>query len=215
MIMLTLSADILPQTDLTYLAFRAAFRETLERIVLAQQISLCDDWTFGYLCEVPYLSQVAPQVQLDVLLDTWSRHLDSDPREATLLDESVVYAVCETAARLVRNDPTTLKEYLGGGPREVEGTIRPRLAHGLVALHTQFSPNCDFLLITQFLDLPPRESRTLMAEFDLRPSDCEPLFEALGRWHVAPDFAARAAGLLTERETETALTILRGLGCRC
>lgn len=213
--MLTLCADTLPHTDLTYLAFRAAFRETLERIVLAQQVSLSHDWLFGYLTEVPFLQQVAPPVQLDLLAETWSRHCDVHDWEATLLDESVVYAVCETAARLVRNDPAGLEQFLAHGPRRLELDLKPRLAHGLVALHTTFCREGDYLLLTQFLDLPPREARTLKAELGLHPQDEEPFFEALGRWHLTPGFAERCRGLLTERETDEALAILRGYSCRC
>lgn len=213
--MLTVSTDFLPQTELSYLAFRAAFRETLERLVLSQQVSVCGEWSFGYLTEVPFLQQVAPQVQLDLLLDTWSRHQSEDQQEATLLDECVVYAACETAARLVRNDPSALQGFLAGGPGSVSLELRPRLAHGLVALHTSFCGACDFLLLTQFLDLPPREARTLMAEFGLHPQDREPLFEALGRWSIGSNFRDRAAGLLTETEAEQALEIIRGTGGRC
>ena len=211
--MLTLSRDVLPQTDLTYLAFRAAFQETLERIVLAQQVSLCEDWTYGYLTEVPFLQHVAPQVQLDLLLDTWQRHQQSEPQEAMLLDESIVYSVCETAARLARNDPSTLQRFLAGGPRPVQVELRPQLAHRLVALHIGLCPDADFLLITQFLDLPPREGRTLMAELGLHSADCRPLFDALGRWRLAAGFAGRAEGLLTPREVRQTLAILSPLRC--
>jgi len=211
--MLTLSADILPQTDLAYVAFRAAFHETLERIVLAQQVSLCGEWTFGYLTEAPFLTEVAPQVQLDLLLDTWIRHHDSGEWEAGLLDESVVFAVCETAARLSRNDPAALADFLADGPRTIDLQLRPALAQRFVELHSAFCQDGDFLLLSQFLDLPPREARTLKAEFGLRPRDCDPLFEALGRWHVGPDFIARSRGLLTPHEAETAREILRGCGC--
>ena len=211
--MLTLSTDILPQTDLTYLAFRAAFQETLERIVLAQQVSLCEEWIYGYLTEVPILRHVAPQVQLDLLLDTWQRHQHPDVQEATLLDESIVYSVCETSARLVRNDPSTLQRFLADGPRALDLELRPRLAHGLVALHLSLCPDADFLLITQFLDLPPREARTLMAEFGLHPADCDPLLEALGRWHIDSNFARKADGLLTADEIRQTLAILSPLRC--
>jgi hypothetical protein len=34
------------------------------------------------------------------------------------------------------------------------------------------------------------------------------MFELLGRWRIAPDFAERAEGLLTPREIDEALTIL-------
>ncbi|MFV0445823.1 MAG: hypothetical protein ACK5Q5_19775 [Planctomycetaceae bacterium] len=213
--MLTLSTDTLPQTDLTYLAFRAAFRETLERIVLAQQVSVFGDWTFGYLTEVPFLIEVAPQVQLDVLLETWHRHQRADVEEATLLDESVVFSVCETAARLMRNDRAALAGFVKGGPREVDIELRPRAARSLTALHSTLCADGDFLLVTQFLDLPPRDARTLMAELGLYPRDLDPMFEALGRWHIASEFAARADGLLTPAEAEQAVTILTNACNRC
>lgn len=207
--MLTISADTLPRTDLTYLAFRAAWCETLERIVLAQQITLTGEWTFGYLTEVPFLRQVAPQVQLDLLLATWQRHISETPQPATLLDQSVVYSVCETAARMVRHDPGTLSRFLSKGPQSLRRKPNAQLARALQRLQLSTCHEGHFLLISQFLDLPPREARTLQGEFGIRPEDCDPLFDALGRWYLSSDFDANAAGLLTADELATARTILR------
>jgi hypothetical protein len=211
--MLSTCAETLPRTDLTYLAFRAAFCETLERMVLARQINFCGDWVFGYLTEVPFLTQVAPQVQLDLLVETWSRHIGPEEQAANFLDESVIFAACETAARLVRNDPVSLARFLNSGPQDLDVALRPRLAHSLVATHLTLSRDASFLLITQFLDLPPREARTLKAEFGILPAQEEPLFEALGRWRVSPDFAARAEGLLTPKEIAEVTSLLQETGC--
>jgi hypothetical protein len=213
--MLSTCADTLPRTELVYLAFRAAFCETLERIVLARQINFCGDWTFGYLTEAPFLKQVAPQVQLDLLAETWSRHIDPNQQAATFLDESVIYAACETASRLVRNDPASLAGFLQRGPQKLEIELKPRLAHSLAALHLTLSQDTNFLLINQFLDLPPRDARTLKAEFGIHPSQEEPMFEALGRWRVSPEFEARAEGLLTPREISEVTALLRESGCLC
>jgi hypothetical protein len=208
MLMLTLSADILPRTDLTYLAFRAAFMETLERIVLSRQVSVCGEWVFGYLTEVPVLTQVAPQVQLDLLLDTWQRHVRTTEYEATLLDEAIVFSVCETAARLLRNDRPTFKRIATTGPQPWRGKLGLPLVNKLVDLHTSLTRDADFLLIGQFLDLPPREAKLLKQEFGLHPRDAEPLFDALGRWGVRGDFEARGSELLTAQEAATVQTIL-------
>ena len=62
--------------------------------------------------------------------------------------------------------------------------------------------------IEVFLDLPPRDARVLKAEFGIREADCEPMFEALGRWRLLPDFPARTAGLLTTPETRAVLDLL-------
>jgi hypothetical protein len=206
--MLTIAADPLPRTDLTYLAFRASFRETLERIVLARQISLCGDWIFGYLTEVPFLRQVAPQVQLDLLLATWQRHLSVDPQPADLVDQSVVYAVCETAARLVRQDPMALGRFLAQGPLAIDVRPSRELAQSLQDLQISTCHDGQFLLISQFLDLPPREAKTLKLEFGVRPKDCDPLFDALARWHVSARFEQNAEGLLTDRELAETAAIL-------
>jgi hypothetical protein len=64
--MLSIASDILPQTCISYVAFRIAFCETLERITLAKQVGGHIDG-FGYLTEVPFLGSVPPQIQLDLL----------------------------------------------------------------------------------------------------------------------------------------------------
>jgi hypothetical protein len=166
------------------------------------------NWTFGYLTEVPFLVQVAPQVQLDLLLETWHRHLSTTEYEATLLDEAVVYAAAETAARLARNDRPALKRFAETGPVACQFRVNLSLARRMVRLHQELTRDADILLLTQFLDLPPREARTLKVEFGLRPKDCAPLFEALGQWTVSPGLEQRANELLTETEASTAATIL-------
>jgi hypothetical protein len=55
---------------------------------------------------VPFLMGVPPHVQLDLLADTWSKHTSKDKHEASLIDESVIYAAGETAARIAEEDPT-------------------------------------------------------------------------------------------------------------
>lgn len=199
--MITIANDILPRTRLIYVAFRIAFCETLERIVLAEQFQLDDDTPYGYLTEVPFLRQVPPHVQLDLLIDTWSRHVSPEQIDATLVDESVVYAVCETSSRLVKNDVAAVRRFLQGGPCEVELDLSTKLARSILSVHLNLKNDGNFLLISQFLDLPPREARVLKAEFGLSDADCEPMLDVLGRWHVRPDIVRRAEGLLTPRET--------------
>ena len=101
--MLTISTDTLPQSSLSYVAFRVAFLETLERMTLAQQMGAHEAECLGFLTEVPFLKATAPHVQLDALAETWCKHMSDDPFDATLVDEAVVYAVCETASRIVES----------------------------------------------------------------------------------------------------------------
>src|SRR5436190_8698487 len=133
--MLTIGDDLLPQTDLTYFAFRVAFCDTLERITLAEQARMGHDVTLGYLTEVPFLRNVTPRVQLDLLLETWDRHYADERSPGTLMDEAVIYAACETAARLVKSDGKSIRRFLRGGPRPLFPVLDERLAESLHALH--------------------------------------------------------------------------------
>ncbi len=205
--MLAIASDILPQTSLSYVAFRIAFCETLERITLAKQVGGHIDG-FGYLTEVPFLGAVPPRVQLDLLAETWAKHLSEMPEEATLLDESVIYAICETAAHLADHQPNAVRGFLRGGPLEVDLRIDHRLAGELQGLHLNLSNAGDFLMISQFEDIPPDEARSLKAQFGLEEDRLEPMFEVLGRWHPLPEFLGNLHGLLLPREIERAGLVL-------
>lgn len=203
--MLNICDATLPNTALSYLAFRVACLDTLERMVLARQFDPEVSDGMGYLTEVPFLRSVPPQVQLDLLSETWHKHVCGDPVESTLVDESVIYAVCETAARAAEQDRAQMRAWAEAGPRRISVSSKPNLANKLREVHLSLPNEGDFLLISQFEDLPPFESLSLKAEFGMEPSKCEPLFDVLGRWHVTPGFAGRLTGLLTDREVAQAV----------
>lgn len=198
--MLKICHAALPDSDTTYVAFRLAAADTLERMTLAEQLGAPGDRPFGYLTEVPFLKHVPPQVQLELLAESWSKHRSGTEFDATLVDESVVYAMCETAARVVATDPDAARRFLIGGPRRSTAAIRPQLVREIQALHLDLANEGDFLLISQFQDIPPAEACLLKRRFGLVESECEDMFEALGRWHLGREFPARAAGLLTVDE---------------
>lgn len=197
--MLSISGDHLPSSGLVYLAFRVSFQETLERIVLSRQV---DDGNeiYGYLTEVPFLQGVAPHVQIDLLADTWNRHCDPKKHEATLVDESVIYAVCETAARVTEEDPNIITHSLITGPSQVSIQVDSFLAGEFRNLHLSLANEGDFLLVSQFEDLNPDDALSLKQQFNLKPERTEPMYDVLGRWHIAPNLAERLVGLITERE---------------
>ena len=205
--MLSIASDILPQTGISYVAFRIAFCETLERITLAKQVGGHIDG-FGFLTEVPFLQAVPPQVQLDLLAETWAKHLSETPEEATLIDESVIYAICETSSHLVQYQPKTVRSFLKNGPLEVELRVDRNLATELQALHLNLSNAGDFLMISQFEDMPPHEARPLKQQFAMDEARLEAMFEILGRWHPRPGFLANLQGLLLPYEIDRAARLL-------
>ena len=211
--MLKICSDKLTDTPLGYIALRLAFVDTLERISLARQMGLADSANFGFLTEVPFLRSTAPQVQLEALLSTWQKMRSAVPCEANLVDESVIYATCETAARVVESDWETAARVMATGPRTLGSFVDGTLADHLRFLHLNLSNEGNFLLLSQFQDVPPVEGRRLRAKFGLSDEACAPMFELISRWHVSPAIWSQAEGLLTRREMEHAAGVLKvGLG---
>ena len=206
--MLKISNTPLPQSLLSYVAFRVAFRETFERLSLHKRSAFDVGDAYGYLGEVPFLREVPPQVQLDLLASTWHRHVNRETHAADLLDESVIYAVCEAAARLVEVDADAFVNQMRGGPVDLAVPVDSFLARELRLLYLELPNDADFLLVSQFLDLEPDEALRHKIEMGIDPKRLEPLFDILGRWHVSPQFPARLRGLLTEAEVASVTTIM-------
>lgn len=206
--MLCVENEPLTDSDLAYIACRLSFFETLERIALADQMGIVGEGAYGYLSEVPYLRNAAPQVQLDALLDCWRKLRSEQAEPATLVDESVVYAVCETAARIVEGDVEFAQRHLTSGPRPVLEHLDGPLGDQLRFLHLSLPNEGHFLLLSQFQDVEPDAGERLKGTFGIEPAACEPMFDLLGRWHVSPEFRQNGAGLLTAAESAQAARIL-------
>lgn len=206
--MLKILQDKLPQSLLSYLAFRLSFQETLERIALARQMHEDTTSGFGFLTEVPFLKAVPPHVQLDLLAATWSKHISDRNFEANLVDESVIYACCETSARLVEAQDELIPSYLKGGPLEANVTPDRSFAPELRGLHLNLSNNGEFLMISQFEDMHPDEAAETKKKFGICEDRLEIMFETLGRWQMSPDFLQNLTELFTGREILKIVTVL-------
>ena len=207
--MLKICQSPFPQSTLSYVAFRVAFLQTFE--IFSQQKHLlgeCSD-SRGYLCEVPFLQEVAPAVQLELLATTWQKHQSRDIHRSDLIDESVIYAACEMTARAIENDPDSVLRLLVGGPVNVAVPLDSYLAREIRLLYLELPNDCDFLLVSQFLDLDPEDAIDQKLQMGINPNRMLPMFEALGRWHISPQMIGCLRGLLCEAESARVATILR------
>lgn len=205
--MLKIATDIVPHSDLAYVAFRISFRETLERLMLARQMGQPVEG-FGYLAEVPFFRAVPGQVQLDTLARTWKRLVSRETFEADLLDESVIYATGEAAAGVVEAEPEEVSNYLARGPRNIDVVANADFAAQLRGLHLGLSNDGDFLVLSQFEDMPPDEARWFKRKFQLDESRLQPMFDLLGRWHLSPEFGGNLRYLLTPGEIRRVYSLL-------
>jgi hypothetical protein len=182
--------------------------ETLERICLAQQVGTYTATCFGFLTEVPFLRAVPPHIQLDLLAATWKKHVSAERFDANLVDESVIYAACETSARIVEKEPDVIARFLKGGPLDVQ--LRPDhfLSAELRSLHLNLSTDGDFLMISQFEDMNPDEARAAKQQFGLDEARLDVMFDTLGRWSMSAEFLSNMVGLMTTEEiVRTALEL--------
>ena len=207
--MLLICADTVPQNKLSYLAFRLAAFETFKLIEFAQQTGQEFRDPFGYLTEVPFLREVVPQVQLSLLATTWSKLMSPHDEHATLLDESVLYAVCETAARMMEQIPELFPSFTETGPVKFLNQPDKQLVRDLRTLHLELSNEGDFLLISQFQDLDPDEAVNYKKQFRMSEDYLEPMFEVLGRWQFCPDIQQKFSGLFNDEELVELMPILR------
>lgn len=207
--MITIAKDILPQSFLTYVAFRVAMLDTMERVSWTLQFDSLDDTGFGFLTEVPFLRTVPPHVQMDLLASTWWKHVSTETHEGNLVDESIIYAACELAARVCEQEPAVVERLLARGPMDLNVKVNRQLATELRALHLNLSNDGDFLLIGQFSDLDPDEAIRLKEKFHFDNERAQVMFEVLGRWHISPNFETRANSLLTEAEAKRTLQLMQ------
>ena len=207
--MITIANDKLPQSFLSYIAFRVAFLDTVERISWTLQFESLNEDRFGYLTEVPFLRSVPPHVQLDLLASTWWKHISPDTYEADLVDEAVVYAACESSARIAEEESVMLHRFLKKGPLAVDVVADHQLASELRSLHLNLSNEGDFLLIGQFSDLPPEEADRLKEKFEFDTERAEAMFDILGRWHIATNFPSRTEHLLNPDEAQRCFQMLQ------
>lgn len=207
--MLKISQSPLPQTLLSYVAFRVAFRETFDSLSLHKRCMSEQVVPYGYLCEVPFLREVAPAVQLDLLASTWHKHLSREVHHADLVEESVIYAACEMTSRMVEKEPESVVRLLRGGPLDLTVPLDSYLARELRLLYLELPNDGDFLMISQFLDLAPDESIDQKLQMGIDPARLTSMFDVLGRCHASPQLTGWLRGLLTEAEVGRVAAILR------
>ena len=200
--MLNICTDTLPQNCLSYIAFRLACIETLELMDFSRRVPAESREPFGFLTQVPFLRDVAPQVQLSLLARTWSKHISPEEFHADIIDEAIVYAVCETSARMVEKLPELVQPFLDHGPLDAKVSVDHQLASELRNLHLQLSNEGDFLLISQLEDLAPEEAQEFKEQFHMSEFYLEPMFDVLGQWYPDADLSDRIQGLLANQEIQ-------------
>ncbi len=210
--MLEIQHDRLPQSLLSYVAFRVALRDTWDRFPMPRRgiANFDESGLVGYLAEVPFLREVPLPVQCEVLARTWRRHLAPELVTADLLDESILYAVCERTSTLIETQPERVIAALRGGPLDLAVPIDHHLAREIRGLYLKLSNEGEFLLISQLLDLPPEAADHWKQRLGIDNGRLDVLFDLLGRWHADRDAWNDLSGLANPDEITAMRQTLSG-----
>jgi hypothetical protein len=192
----------LPQSDLAYVGFRLAALDTLCMMDICHGLDDEDDVPFGYLAEVPFLAQVAPVVQVDLLADVWRRHREVTLHEASLLDAAVVYAAFHAAGRMINDEPGVARQWLKSGPRRVRCQLGSRVHQRFEDLFFEFWDDVDFLSVEELQDLTPERARAVREMMSLHDGAFEQMEEVLMRYRASADVLTNLEGLLTGPEIQ-------------
>jgi hypothetical protein len=191
----------LPQSDLAYIGFRLAALETLCQMDICQGLD-DEDVPFGYLVEVPFLDQVAPVVQVDLLADVWRRHRDAKRHEASLLDAAVMYAAFRTAGRVISDEPKLARSWLKAGPQQVRCKLASHTHQTLRDLFFEFWDDVDFLSLDELQDLTPEHAKAVRELMRLHDGAFEQMEEVLMRCRASPAILTNLEGLLPGAEIQ-------------
>lgn len=185
---------------LTYLTLRAAFLCALDSLMHnCLSPPHRDDTDGDFLRFYPPLAGMAPQIQMECVLQTWRRWMSQQPDFPSPLDARILYAATELLAHLAADSSHPMLRVLFDGPR--------RISH----LNDHWLPaRARCLQITR----ESRFSQGILEELSLSEStgeqflnpDSAPfhneILEILGKWRASRDLIQWGSGLLTAAEQE-------------
>jgi hypothetical protein len=197
---MTLPATVEPCL-LTFAAFRAGFVTVLDRLLLdALDPHAGLPRRPGLFDCFPLLDGVASQIQLECLLQTWSRWRAGFPGGESELDECVRYACWEALARV---SPPEQNRMLQAVLRVLPGNVELPADHWLRSrvrcrqIADDQGPENSLLRALLPLDRP--ESADPVGQ-SLRDPEHDDLLSLTGRWAAIRHMVLGSEGLLTEDE---------------
>ena len=187
---------------LIYLSFRAAWLETLDAIV-DQTASIETGRPPGFLEQIPLFAGCAPQIQLELLFETWTALQKERPLEP--VQQCVCYCALAELGRVGVLEHQRRLNDLAAGPIPSEMPdplwLGAQMRTLLITLPVQFQ---------QFEAV--LELDRISEGLDDQSQDCElrrEILEILGKWHVSNHILAASKNLLTTRERQMLQCLLK------
>lgn len=187
-------------------AYRAAYLTTFS--------ALLDDFVFppsasstatGFLGKLPLFSGCAPQVQLELLFDTWQCTQAGGKRERTMLHECVIFCALAELARIAASGNNRVLDHIY---RDVPNERRPDpvwLATQCRSVLSAVEFSDGAVALCTRTDRPSGASNEVLTA-GLTASEAVEVLDFVGRWRVSCTILWNSEGLLTVEEFGTMIS---------
>jgi len=197
--------DIFSQLNrnrLFYVACRVAFLRAFDNL-LGESISASESTRcVGFLERIPLLAGTAPQVQIELLLQTWQTLRSETPRALTIQEQVICLAITSELAHTGADDEDRMLRRAACGPVRVYPGDVTWLASRVRVLQMMlpFAPQAAILQVESGIaaeDLHPVRTAGGVDQVTFAG-----LIDLLGNWTVSDRIFVNASGLLTPTELE-------------
>jgi hypothetical protein len=192
-----------PFDELAYLALRAAFVSTLNSLLRhALDSSENDDQHSGFLDRIPIMSAMAPQIQMECLLNTWERIKSDSDAELLPIDECVLHASFEELAGVSLLDDRSVLRQIWMGPKLPVTRPDCWLYSKVRTCQVARTTTTNVPLSTSSSMAGSDELHQLLHSFTERPLNSPDLLDFVGRWRASRETLLNSSGLLNENEQD-------------
>jgi len=192
----------LTRNRIFYVACRVAFLRVFDSLLDEFIAAASEEGRRGYLDRLPMLAGTAPQVQIELLLQTWNSLRTTEPRSLTIEEQVICFAVTSELAETSAEDDQRMIRRAARGPVQIDTGNLMWLASRvrLLQVTLPFAPQAAVLQIEQGIatdDLSEVREAGGVSSMALSG-----LMGVLSRWTVDDSLFQNAEGLLTETELE-------------
>ena len=187
---------------LFYVACRVAFLRVFDSLLAEFVAVSASDPRAGFLERIPMLAGTAPQVQIELLLQTWQSLRSEIPRTLTIKEQVICFGVTSELAHTgAANEKSMIRRAACGPVRVQLGDVvwlasRVRILQMLLP----FAPQAATLQVESNIAADDLDSVRSAGGVDQQTFT--ELMDLLGNWTVSASLFANAEGLLTPTELE-------------
>ena len=192
----------LSRSHLFYMACRVAFLKVFDKLLDEFFSNMASERQCGFMERIPMLAGTAPQVQVELLLQTWQSLRSEKPRLLTIEEQVICFGITSELAHTGEARDQQMIRRAARGPRQVDpGEIlwlasRTRLLQMILP----FAPQAAILQVES--SVPTDDLVPIRASGGIDQQSLTGLLSLLGNWTVSNTLFSNAKGLLTDTELD-------------